>query len=236
MAGEGGSNCGAGVPPASERHAGKMPAPQGAGKMAAPQSAGKMPAPQELAGLAEPPLNLGSCVLRQPALAQIVQEALLFFEGQRYLLSAWCVMPNHVHVVVTPLPPYRLAAIVHSWKSYTAKKINSCLRRSGTLWERECFDHLIRTEEYWEAFVRYTEGNAVAAGLCAKPEDWPFGSRGMGFQRSVKLEFVDPRRTPLAPMRSRGELPHLEKEAGTYFITFRLYDAVNCGAGVPPAQ
>ena len=78
----------------------------------------------------------------------------------------------------------------------------------------------------------------MAAGLCATPRDWPFSSCGAGFQPAEELQFIDPRKTPFAPIKGRGELPHLHKEGGTYFVTFRLLDAVDtnlCGAGFQPA-
>ena len=229
------------MPEGNREHAGQIPDSQGdcgaAFQAANPKKeAGKMPAPQKIIESTDPPLTAGSCVLRQPEIAEIVQNALLHFEGERYHLAAWCVMPNHVHVVVQPLPGYKLEDILHSWKSFTATKINRQLGRKGAFWERESFDHLIRTPEYREQFVYYTEHNPVAAGLVKSPQDWPFSSCGAGFQ-PAKSDFIDPRSTPFVEPRSRGELPHLHKEGGTYFITWRLLDAVvlNCGAGFQPA-
>ncbi len=201
-----------------------------------------MPVPQEILVASEPPLTLGSCVLRRPDAAAIVQNAILYFEGQRYRLRAWSVMPNHVHVIVQPWADYPLSVILHSWKSFTSTKINRLLGHRGALWERESFDHLIRTPEHVEQFAEYVEQNPVAASLCAAPGDWPFSSCGAGFRPAV-LEFVDPRQTPFVPPRSRGELPHLLKPWGIYFVTFRLFDAVEVtcapgtgSAGILPAQ
>ena len=120
--------------------------------------------------------DVGSCLLKTVEVALIVEDALLHFQGQRYALSAWSVMPNHVHVVVTPYPGYALSDILHSWKSFTAHRINALLGRKGRLWEEEFFDHLVRNERDFEKFVRYTEENPVAAGLCERPGDWPFSS------------------------------------------------------------
>jgi REP element-mobilizing transposase RayT len=181
---------------------------------------------EEVFARAEPDLSLGSCALWRPDAAMLVQNALLFFEGQRYNLSAWCVMPNHVHVVVTPKGQLSLASILHSWKSFTANEINKVLGQHGPLWERESLDHLIRSIGDWERCVEYTEQNAVAASLCDVPEHWPYCSRGAGFRAAPEIQFTDPRKTPFALIRSRGELPHLYKEGGTYFVTFRLRDAL----------
>jgi len=216
-----------------DRKAGRMPAPQGG----APEpplrncGAGFQPAERRedldrIIQESEPPLQLGSCVLGKAEVAEIVQKALLFFENRRYWLRAWCIMPNHVHTVVAPLWGHTLSQIMHSWKSFTAKEINRLLGRRGVLWERESFDHLIRSVESLEHLVQYTIENPAAAGLCKRPDDWVFSSCGAGFQPAEEYAFVEPRQTPYTPMRGRGELPHLHKASGTYFVTFRLFDAV----------
>jgi REP element-mobilizing transposase RayT len=120
--------------------------------------------------------SIGSRVLIRPDIAEIVESAMLHFQGQRYALSAWCVMPNHVHAVVTPYADHPLSKVLHSWKSYSAHEINNKLRREGSVWEQESFDHLVRNERSFEQFVHYTESNPVVAGLCNGPEEWPFGS------------------------------------------------------------
>ncbi len=135
----------------------------------------KLPA-EQIAVLTEPPLRLGSCVLLRPDLAKTVQDSLRHFDGDRYLLSAWCVMPNHVHAAFTPLAGRDPSDILHSWKSFTAHQANKLLRKSGAFWERESFDHLIRSLDDFEGFIRYIENNPVAAGLCARPQDWPYSS------------------------------------------------------------
>ncbi len=137
--------------------------------------------PEEVASTGEPQITSGSCVLRRPEIADLVQNALLHFNNRRYILSAWCVMPNHAHVVITPLRGNLLADILHSWKSFTASQINKVLHRRGPLWERESFDHLIRTVGDWEKYSVYTENNPVIAGFCVQPEEWPFSSCGAGF-------------------------------------------------------
>ena len=65
----------------------------------------------------------GSCVLREPGMATMVQNCFLFFDGQRYRLLAWVVMPNHVHVLFQPMEGWTVAKIVASWKKFTARKI-----------------------------------------------------------------------------------------------------------------
>jgi carbamoylphosphate synthase large subunit/REP element-mobilizing transposase RayT len=94
----------------------------------------------------------GSCVLRNPNLASIVVDALRHFDGQRYHLDAFVVMPNHVHLLVQPLSGNSLSEILKSWKRYAAKAINQMLGRTGTLWMEESFDRIVRD---WDSLVRF---------------------------------------------------------------------------------
>ena len=75
----------------------------------------------------------GECHLRQPEIAQLVEEAVRFFHGRRYDLRAWVVMPNHVHALfkVDTAP---MAEILESWKKHTAQKANRLLNRRGEFW------------------------------------------------------------------------------------------------------
>lgn len=157
--------------------AGETPAPQqntikdnncGAAVPAAPRQLTF----EQVAVTNDPPIQIGSCVLGKPAIADVVQKALLHFNTHRYELAAWCVMPNHVHVVVTPLLEFSLSSILHSWKSFTSHQINRLLKRTGTWWERESFDHLIRSIADFDRFIDYVEYNPVVAGLCQHPADW----------------------------------------------------------------
>jgi len=118
----------------------------------------------------------GSCYLRDHGVAKIVQDAILFFDEEKYLLSAWVVMPNHVHLVTTPLPGKPLAGIIQSLKSFTANEANKLLKRTGTFWMPDYFDRYIRNQRHLAAAIDYVEENPVKAGLCNKAENWPFGS------------------------------------------------------------
>jgi putative DNA methylase len=118
----------------------------------------------------------GSCYLKDNRLAEIVQNALLHFDGERYALHAWVVMPNHVHVMFTPEQGWEISKIAHSWKSYTANECNKVLKRKGEFWQRESFDRYIRDEKHFASAVLYIENNPVKARLCDKPEDWHWSS------------------------------------------------------------
>ena len=141
--------------------------------------------PEELVGKYVPPITLGSCALNRPEIARLVQNAFLYFEGQRYELGTWCVMANHVHVIFAPAVGHSPSAILQSWKGFTAREANRILGTRGTFWERESFDHLIRSLRSFERLGNYVEMNPVKAGLCKRPEDWPFGSAGSGFQSRI---------------------------------------------------
>jgi len=118
----------------------------------------------------------GSCFLRDDGLAEVVENALLSFDGDRYTLHAWCVMPNHVHTLFTPHGGFRMSKIVHSWKSFTAHECNKLLGRTGKFWEREPFDRYIRNQRHFCTAMAYVENNPVKAGLCKYPEDWRWSS------------------------------------------------------------
>lgn len=107
----------------------------------------------------------GACVLRDSRCREIVAECLQHFEGIRYDLVTWVIMPNHVHVIVCPCAGWSLMRILHTWKSYTANKINQLLGRQGALWMEESFDHIIRDKASLEKFSRYIQNNPVKAGL-----------------------------------------------------------------------
>jgi REP element-mobilizing transposase RayT len=127
----------------------------------------------------------GECWLRIRDVASIVIETLMFHNGSKYHLSAWVIMPNHAHLLLTPLEGVHLPSILHSIKSFSAQKVNKLLGRSGQFWQRESFDRYIRNYEHWTAVIRYIEMNPVKAALCAKPEDWEFSS---AYQLSKDLE------------------------------------------------
>ena len=120
----------------------------------------------------------GSAWMRDPGVADKVQEAILFFDTKRYRLSAWVVMPNHVHALLTPCAGWELGKVVHSWKSYTANECNKQLGRTGEFWQKECFDRYVRNETHYYNAVAYIENNPVKAGLCKRPEGWPWSSAG----------------------------------------------------------
>ena len=107
----------------------------------------------------------GSCVLKRSDIRKIVADALAHFDGQRYELAGYVIMPNHVHVLLRLKAGHALADILHSWKSFTAKTINKALNRTGTLWQPEYWDRLIRNERHLAACLGYIRDNTVISHL-----------------------------------------------------------------------
>ncbi len=118
----------------------------------------------------------GKCYLKDERVATMVQNSLLFHDGERYRLSSWVVMPNHLHFLATPCAGIELSDIQHSLKSYTAHEANKILRRTGQFWQVEAFDRFIRNDDHYIKTIAYIENNPVKAGLCRVAEEWPFSS------------------------------------------------------------
>ena len=129
----------------------------------------------------------GACYLRDERIARLVQDALKYFDGHRYRLIAWCIMPNHVHVLIEMMGE-SLSKIVHSWKSYTAHQANKLLGRNGVFWGPDYFDRYIRDEKHLNATVEYILRNPVMAGLVDDPEEWPWA----GYAGSVAVSLSCP--------------------------------------------
>ena len=129
--------------------------------------------------------GVGACYLDRPEIAELVANALRYFEGQRYHLTDWVVMPNHVHAVVWPMPNELLGDIVKSWKGYTGREANKLLRRVGEpFWQKEPFDHWIRDDDEKARIGRYVRHNPVTAGLCTAPEHWQWSSAWAGWTKA----------------------------------------------------
>ena len=142
--------------------------------------------------------GVGECHLRDSRIAKLCEEALLFFHNERYELLAWCVMPNHVHVLahVWQTPLWKMVA---AWKKFAARKAGELFRAErrfpnrrvefektispnwssalrSSFWEREYWDTFMRGEDQEKKAIRYIEGNPVKAKLCPAAKDWPHSS------------------------------------------------------------
>ena len=117
----------------------------------------------------------GPLHLKDPLAAKIVEDSILFGAEERYALLAWCVMPNHVHVLLTPF--WELKKITQGIKGFTAYEINSLQDARGRIfWQDESYDHWARDEDEMLRIIEYIENNPVAARLCQRRENWPWSS------------------------------------------------------------
>ena len=118
----------------------------------------------------------GSCILREPKCAQIVQDALLFLNGSRFDLISYVVMPNHLHFLARFEPHQMLEKGLHSLKSYTGHELKKLHPEMESIWQIEYFDRYIRNEDhYWNA-VNYIHDNPVVAKLCKEPKEFRWSS------------------------------------------------------------
>ncbi|MDR1888324.1 MAG: transposase [Zoogloeaceae bacterium] len=140
--------------------------------------------------------GLGSCALKNPAMAKVVESALHYYDGERYRLLAWCVMPNHVHVLIQQMSA--LPQIVRAWKGYTGRwamqhagsaglpprnnrgsntiVVAGQKPRAPRFWQPDYWDRFMRDERHFAATIEYIHHNPVKARLCARPEGWPWSS------------------------------------------------------------
>ena len=107
----------------------------------------------------------GSCLLKDPALARVVADSLRHFDGRRYELAAFVVMPNHVHVLFRPLGSHHLRDIVRSWKGFTAHVINQKTGKYAKIWQKDYWDRLIRHPLHFLKCLEYIRENPRRAGL-----------------------------------------------------------------------
>lgn len=111
--------------------------------------------------------------LKEPVIAQLVGEALKYYAGKYYHLWAYCIMPNHVHFLITTFSNApELSRINQNWKKYTARRANLFLNRTGKFWQEESYDRVVRDEEEFWAHYLYIINNPVKAGFVKNWEDW----------------------------------------------------------------
>jgi len=124
----------------------------------------------------------GCCVLREPEAARLVQDAFLLFDGVRYQLLAWVVMPNHAHVLFEVVDGWTVGRIVASWKSFTGRRLATLMLAASPpaiahrVWHREYWDRFIRDERHFHSVRDYIHNNPIKAGLVQRPEEWEWSS------------------------------------------------------------
>jgi Rad3-related DNA helicase/REP element-mobilizing transposase RayT len=168
----------------------------------------------------------GACWMRDARIAAIVEEQLKHFDGQRYRLLAWCVMPNHVHVVIQPHPGHELSRILHSWKSYAANRANKLLERCGAFWQPEYYDHLIRDGNDLVRCADYALSNADRSHL----NDWPWKGRNTDAINSILLDGAEALTHGLVARATESPQPNAKVEVATNDFSY-----IRSRLGVPDA-
>jgi REP element-mobilizing transposase RayT len=110
-------------------------------------------------------VGYGKCYLNKAEIANLVANSFTHFDNVRYRLHAWCIMPNHVHVIVEAMPENDLSKIIHSWKSYTAHRANNILGLTGAFWQPDAYNHIIRSRKEYHFQIQYTWENPEKARL-----------------------------------------------------------------------
>ena len=130
--------------------------------------------------------------LADARIAALVRSSLYFLEGDKYGLHAYTILPNHVHMLIQPFETAAhefeeivgegadkwgpLSSIMHSLKGYTAHEANQIMRRRGTFWQHESYDHWVRDDAELERIVEYINANPRKAGLATRPQHWFWSS------------------------------------------------------------
>ena len=119
--------------------------------------------------------STGPLFLRMPEVANMLMDAILRRDQEAYHLHAFVIMPNHVHLLITPSEP--ISKVMQSLKRYTAREGNRMLGLTGQpFWQDESYDRLVRNDLEFERIVHYIERNPVTAGLAPTPGEFPWSS------------------------------------------------------------
>jgi len=152
-------------------------------------------------------LGYGDCLLKESPVAGALEKVLIKFDGERYRIAAWVIMPNHVHVLVElwTLPLWRL---MKAWKGVSARLINQLLAREGELWQDDYWDRFIRDEIHFGKAQRYIESNPANAGLARASAQWPWSSANPKWKWIGASRFYNAHLTGMYWERDGSEPPH----------------------------
>lgn len=146
----------------------------------------------------------GSCALADPAVRHEVEECIRHFDGDRYLVHAFVIMPNHVHLLLEPLADNTLESILHGMKGVSARRCNEKLGRTGVFWMEESYDHIVRSQAQLEIYLDYIRDNPAKAGLPAASVTVSEGDASNPDRLSPGLEILPP--TSGRRFQAEGEL------------------------------
>jgi 5-methyltetrahydrofolate--homocysteine methyltransferase len=130
--------------------------------------------------------GMGESWMKNPEIAKTVADSLQHFAGVRYDLGAWCVMPNHVHAIISPREGHSLQDIIRSIKRHSALEANRQLGREGEFWQKESYDHIIRDADDYQHQRDYIFKNPKTAGL----KDWSFVGEGAGRLETAATDYI----------------------------------------------
>jgi len=142
----------------------------------------------------------GACHLAKPSVTAMMRDVLFHFNGERYDIHAWAIMPNHVHLLLNCRPGWDLSTNLQSMKSFSSKQANMLLHRTGKFWQRESYDHIVRSQDEYDRILKYIVENPARAGLT----DWPWA----GFNPDIlpgDPESADIRNAGILPACRAGE-------------------------------
>jgi len=111
--------------------------------------------------------GMGACQMRRTDVRAQVELCLLHFDGKRYDIDAFVLMPNHIHVLIKPAPGYHLSTLLQGIKGVSANRCNKMLGYKSTFWMDESYDHIVRDAKELAVFRNYIAGNPAKAGLKA---------------------------------------------------------------------
>lgn len=109
----------------------------------------------------------GSCVFSDSTFSKTMSEALLHFQDERHITHCFVVMPNHVHAIIRPINGFELENCLQRMKQFVSLRVNRATERSGSLWEAESYDRIVRDEEHLWNVVQYIGRNPKKAGIPA---------------------------------------------------------------------
>ncbi|MGI8543589.1 MAG: REP-associated tyrosine transposase, partial [Aridibacter sp.] len=150
--------------------------------------------------------GIGSCILKDPAIAEIVEETIQYEHEKSCKVISWVIMPNHVHLLLRPFDGHSLSDILKRIKGVSARKINKAIGSNGSVWQPDYFDRFIRDHEHFLKTLQYIENNPVKAGLCETPSDWAFGSANRDADTPVRTTEFKNEETSDKSVRVPGDI------------------------------
>jgi len=109
-------------------------------------------------------------------------------------LHAYIIMPDHIHLVVTPKEGKTISQLMHSFKLYTARQIGDLLKMTGGIWQSSFYEHALRSSQDVENIMEYIHNNPVRANLISSPEQYRWSSYRacvLGEQVPIEIDLLE---------------------------------------------